>query len=279
MTEKIYIEREPRVKCFLGDQDPEKVQAFESEVRRAWKFIPEEDEVRRQDVILSNIGPAVHVELSCQDPKTQETSSKLLDLIVKIYGESRSPLELLQVLLQQKQGPDDVVAYSHRLKRLFTALTRRQLQLGEVAQSEQTLRDQFILGLSDLHLRRTLKERVKVVKDVSFQAIRETAREYVEDTEGPGFAAAALAQCPKRHTSEPKNSAPPAMVEVLPQLLTFMGSMQTAMEGVISRLDKMGGPSDAPVKNKGPPRRDFICYGCGEKGHYKRNCPKAKPQL
>ena len=249
MAEKVYIEREPQVRCFLGDRDPERVLAFESEVKRAWKFISEDDETRRLDIILSHIGPAVRVELSCRDPESQETASKLLDLIVKVYGESRSSLELLQVLLQQKQASDDLRTYSHRLKRLFDALTRLQLELGEVVQPETTLRDQFIVGLTDLYLKRELKEKVKLLRNLSFAAIRETALEYAQDMGDSSFAAAATVNGIKSTRVDPVTPS-------YPQWSTEMSNLKATLDSMMTRLTSKQGGSTQAAKANLPPRSE-----------------------
>ena len=266
----IYIEKESRIRPFYG----ERVLEFEEDVRRAWKSLGD-DNARKLDVITSNLSPAVKVELSCHDQTSQTDPEELLKLVISIYGESRSSLQLLNALLQQQQQTgEDVRSFSQRLKTQFDALVRRQEQLKEATQPETTLRDQFILGLKDVGLRRLLRQTLKTNKAASFQVIRAAALDYVLEGDDACLAAAAATQSVGVQPSQ--QGACSSVEETIPQLVQAITSMQTVMAGMMAKMDRL--LDDRPVA---PPRRDLRevrCYGCNEKGHYRRNCPKAKPQ-
>ena len=271
MAEKvIYIEKECRIRPFFG----ERVLEFEEEIRRAWKGLGE-DNVRKLDVITSNLSPAVKVELSCHDQTAQTDPEQLLKLVISIYGESRSSLQLLNSLLQQQQQPgEDVRSFSHRLKTQFDALVRRQEQLEEAVQPESTLRDQFMLGLRDVGLRRLLRQTLKTNKTASFQAIRAAALDYVLEGDDACLATAAATQSAGVQPSQATTCS--SLEETIPQLVQAITSMQTVMAGMMAKMDRL--LDDRPVV---PPRRnprEDRCYGCNEKGHFRRNCPKARPQ-
>ena len=276
-VERVYVEREHRVRTFLGDRDEDKVQSFEADVRRAWRRLPADDPESKKDVILDNIGPAVRLELGCLDPADQEDPEKLLQLIVTTYGESRSPHQLLRVLLDAHQQPaEDIRSFSHRLKSDFDRLVRRQKQLGVAEEKDSTLREQFVLGTRDVQLRRILRENVRGDADITFRTLRDTAVSYSDDTCGMATAAAAV-------------SANSELLDALKLLTTQNQMMQQRLESFEEQLSRMSAERP-PARGTEPqfhrrqdqPRRQFpprgACYLCREPGHFKRDCPKARPQ-
>ena len=140
---RVYVDRVPSVRHFDGEDGPLRVLEFEEEVQIAWSFIGE-DPTRRRHLILENIGPVVKAELRCRDHVADETPQQLLDLIVKAFGEKRSPLRLLQVVLEQRQSTGEVHAFSLRLKHHFDNLIRRQVQLKQTPMGDHWVRDMFI---------------------------------------------------------------------------------------------------------------------------------------
>ena len=273
-VERVYIEREPRIRPFLGDRDEEKVTAFVTEVKRSWRRIPETDVDARFDIIRDNLGPDVLVELDCQDPTDQSTPEKLLKLIIKVYGETRSPHQLLRVLLEQHQTPgEDIRAFSHRLKLDFDRLVRRQVQLELPEESDNTIREQFVLGVRDVHLRRVLREKIRSTPLTTFRALRDIAVSYADDTCGVTTAAAAAV------------SANSELLEAMKLLTTQNQLMQQRLEQFEEKLSLLQQPTQQrpalPDHRRQDQRRprNGACYGCGERGHFRRDCPKARPHL
>ena len=177
MEHVVYIEV-PRVSCFTGCDGPHHALEFEEQVRRAWTVIGTNPTLRRQ-LILSNVGPVVRDELRCQDPDAQKTPEELLELILEVFGETRSPIQLLQVLLEQRQSKGEFRAFSIRLRQHYDALIRRQRQLKQAPLEEFWVRDMLVQGSSDVDLRRHLQERIRVSPDMSFYAVRQVALDYL----------------------------------------------------------------------------------------------------
>ena len=245
-VERVFIEREHHVRTFLGDRDEDKVLSFEADVRRAWRRLPVNDKEACRDVILDHIGPAVRLELGCLDPSEQDDPEELLRLIVSTYGESRSPHQLLRVLLDDHQQPgEDIRSFSHRLKADFDRLVRRQAQLGLAEEEDSTLRDQFVLGTRDVQLRRILREQVREKGDITFRMLRDTAVSYADDTFGVTTAAAV--------------SVNSELLDAIKLLTTQNQQMQQRLESFEEKLAKMssaqGQQSPQPPRHQDPPRR------------------------
>lgn len=282
VIERVYIQRDVKVRTFLGDHSLDRVQGFEEDVRRAWKSIPKEDEVRRLDVILDHIGPSVALELSCQDPASQKDPEELIKLILKIYGESRSPHQLLKVLLDIHQQSDDVRTFSQLLKQSYDQLVRRQAQLKLSTEPDKTLREQFVLGIRDLDLKRRLKEKVRQDSNVSFLTLRDLALDYIEDTEGVSVSSAPVVAAPDLSK----------ISEQLQQLMTQNEQLMTQNEELRKRVANIeenqtsaskshhqtGSQGSHNKKRLQNFKKSMTCYGCGERGHFRRECPKGRPQ-
>ena len=181
------MDRVPSVRYFPGGydgDDPLRVLEFAEEVRTAWHVVGE-DSARRRRLVLENVGPIVKLELSCRDHIAQETPEQLLDLIVQSFGETRSPLQLLQVVLEQRQSTGKVLDFSHRLKHHFDNLIRRQVQLKQKPMEAYWVRDMFIQGLRDVELRRHLRLMVVGNPDITFFVIREAALFYLDQDDVP----------------------------------------------------------------------------------------------
>ena len=111
------------------------------------------------------------------------------------------------------------------------------------------MRDQFILGLSDLHLKRTLKEKVKFSQNLSFAAIRETAIEYVHDMGDSSLAVAAPVKCMKGTSLD---AATPSS----PQWSTEMSNLKATFDSMMARLTPKEGESTQARKANRPPRSE-----------------------
>ena len=310
--ERVFIEREVKIRTFLGDRNADRVLGFEEDVRRAWRSISEADLARRLDVILDHVGPSVHLELSCHDAAIQKDPESLLQLIVKVFGESRSPHQLLRVLLDLHQQSDDVRSFSHLLKQSFDRLVARQKQLSMPAEPDTTLREQFVLGLRDVDLRRKLKEKVRQTPTVSFIALRDLALDYIEDTEGVSVSAAPVVAdptpSPMTQLLEQLVASNNQLMEANRQLMASHEEIQRKLSGFElsqARLQQQmttinAAPSSCSpqTSSHGPPpqtasqgpfsrsqqkqqgyKKSMSCYGCGERGHFRRECPKARPQV
>ena len=161
------------------------------------------------------------------DPSEQEDPEKLLQLIISTYGESRSPHQLLRVLLDAHQQPgEDVRSFSHRLKSDYDRLVRRQKQLGVYEENDSTLREQFVLGTRDVQLRRILREKVREKDDITFRTLRDTAVSYADDTCGMATAAAVV-------------STNSELLDALKLLTTQNQQMQQQLESYEEQLARM----------------------------------------
>ena len=64
----VILQREVKITKLMGyEEEPEKVETFIKEVRRAWELTPGITEARRLDFVKDNVGPIVRDEITCMN--------------------------------------------------------------------------------------------------------------------------------------------------------------------------------------------------------------------
>ena len=174
---RISLNREKTIRRFYGDEDDvgEAVEEWQEEIRRAWTTQGlEKDE--KLGLLKSCIGPLVKAELRAASQDDREDPEKALNLIVREFGEERSPTELLQHLLSLFQEPEEKIrTYANRLQAAFDALNRREVALGDRPTEEKVLVQHFLSSVRDPVLASTLRERLHQNKGLKFRDLREVA--------------------------------------------------------------------------------------------------------
>ena len=176
----VILQREVKITKLMGyEEEPEKVETFIKEVRRAWELTPGITEARRLDFVKDNVGPIVRDEITCMDADL--TAEQVLDELRSVFGEKRSPAQLRDVLrgTRQLQG-EQVRRFSHRVKAAHTALVSRQKALGVTQDKEDTLVEQLIDGIRCPTLSRYLQEQ-QVKLGSKFRDLREIAIRWTRD--------------------------------------------------------------------------------------------------
>ena len=181
-VEPVYIiQREVQVKRFHGGEPHHTAEAFEEEIRRAWKTNRVTTTEAKHEMLLANIGPSVRTELRCH--VLNDDPEATLEKIIEIYGERRTPAQLLQEFYRLQQFPGEPVReYSHRLLTAFETIQARCRRLSIPEQDTSTLRDQFANSLQDQVLGKILREKVNDEPAITFRSLRETAIRWTEDS-------------------------------------------------------------------------------------------------
>ncbi len=255
----VWVHREQNIRKFFGEPGEYPAEDFKAEVERSWRAQPCLTPQQKMDLIWSNIGPSVQAELRCQDLETQEDPVKAMTKIIEIFGERRSPSQLLQRLyaLQQWTG-ESVRSYSHRVSSAYQALTKRQAALGEAGYPDSIARDHFQQSLTDPILVKMLREKICHTPSLRFKDIREVAIRW-GDEDPPHQQASAS-------TNLIRTPAPAARDE-LKELKETVADLTQKLDSLISFQTQQG-------NNQGPrhTRKPVKCYNCGREGHIRRFC-------
>ena len=159
----VYILAQPvEIRQFYGDEvDRSRILQFKSEVLQAWEVQPHLSTKRKLDMIVQYVGPEVRQEIACMDEVTAADPLKVLNALVGIFGDRRSPPVLLQEFLSTKQRTGETARrFSYRVKTAFDALVNRQRFLSVEVTMETLLTDHFVENLNSGLLRSYLRERM-----------------------------------------------------------------------------------------------------------------------
>ena len=285
------IERERVISRFYGDDSAAALE-FEDEIKRAWENMAPTDTRRKLEFITSNIGPIVKDEINCMSQADRADPVKVLNHIVKTFGERRSPTELLEVLVTLRQSSGETVRrYSHRCKAAFDDLVRRQKAVAEAPYPESLLTSHFVKSVKDRHLARTLRAKINETSTaMSFQQIREAAIHWDDEEDEVGASVSAISHKPSTYPTT-HTPAPPSPIpsSADPELKAMMLAMMERMDKL---LEKSVHPSQRPSQH--PPQfpqhpsslgapfnpqsgrhrggKTLLCFRCNQPGHFAREC-------
>ena len=201
------------------------------------------------------------------DPATTQDPDALLSKILSVFGDNRDPTEILRQLLSLKQNPGESVrAYSHRLKRQFDMLVKRQRALEQQpVYTEVLLRDHFWRSVSDSVLSRVLETELHRTPTMSFLDVREAAIRWGRDDHLAPPAAV-------HHVSTPSPD---------PTKSNANAGLEALLTTLIDKIDKLAEAKSAPPA-KPPAYRSAndhvdsqgrrLCFKCNKPGHLRRQC-------
>lgn len=240
--------------------------------------------------ILNSLEGEARREVQAAPAVTRTTAQAIFDFLSGQYGDA-TPVAILRTqFFNCKQGLRQTIrAFTLQLREQFTRLKGRQDHgLGG---EEGLLRDQFLLGLREGPVRQSLRIQLRRNPDLSFEDLRQEAlaleRDHTEGVEPSTCMAASAPAGPplpavldwkqvlreelKRDVREQMNELANSFKEELRREHVHPLPRERAYSAE-SRL-----PERRPVTSRGPrfqwdEQGRPICHGCGEPGHYFRQC-------
>lgn len=236
-------------------------------------------EVQKVSALVSNLDGEAKREVLALPAAQRATSEQILTFLKGIYGDIASLATLRSQFFTRKQRTDENVRqYALALQELSNRLENR----GDGTTRGNILRDQFILGLLDVGLRRELRGMVRAAPDSSFLEVKQEAILRADEFGEVRQAVAATVQL-KPAPDKAK------LVEEIKQevFLQLKGEIKEMVAGMInevregvqnllpnsesarSRYESRGGrKSSDQFDHQGRP----ICRRCKQVGHIERRC-------
>ena len=270
-TRAVYVmQPEPVIKKFYGTGEAGLAEDFVEEVSQAWSVHPHQTAAWRLGTIKSNIGPVVKAELEVHTDLNKDPA-KVLERILEVFGERRSPRQLTRLLHDtcQREG-ESVRTFSHRLVGIFNILKRRQRALNVGEAEDSILLEHFVESLRDPVLSSTMRERLSDNPTVDFRTLRDRAIQWSGEGTSNGHASSSAVTVDKDLQQENKR-----LVAQLEKQQKRMDDFMSSMSSMMERLTTGVTPSplhQGPPRNRG--RGPFLCFSCKEPGHFARDCTK-----
>ena len=279
----VILQREVKISKLMGfEEEPEKVDTFVKEVRRAWELTPGITEARRLDLVKDNVGPIVRDEIACMDADL--TAEQVLEELRSVFGEKRSPVQLRDVLRSTRQlEGEQVRRFSHRVKAAHTALVSRQKALGGTQDKEDTLVEQLIDGIQCPTLSRYLQEQ-QVKLGSKFRDLREIAIRWTRD-ELPSSPVSVNVQSVAAQKDAERDQHLDMLDRQVTALLGSVGELTTAVKDMATGMTAIKdlvvekGSSGRPAWRQNQSSGlnaagQRVCYRCQSPHHMVAACPR-----
>ncbi len=242
--------------------------------------------------ILNSLEGEARREVQAAPEATRATAQDVFDFLPGQYGDATPVAVLRTQFFNCKRGPRQTLrAFALRLREQFTRLKRRRDHgLGG---EETLLRDQFLLGLREGPVRQSLRVQLRRDPELMFEDLRREALALELDhaeTADPSVCMAASG------TSSSTSSGPSDWKQTLrAELMKDVREQMTELSKTLLEEFRWERPNPLPLPrersysdgSQNPGRRPFrpagprfqwdeqgrpICNGCGEPGHYRRQC-------
>ena len=304
--QKIILAREKNIRAFYGGES--ELKSFEEDLYRRWEEDPDSTLGERVQDILDHVGPEVREEIMMHDDRLRQDPYELLKLLYRLYCK-KSLSERMSEFYSCRQGMhENVMSYSRRLHRIAEGVRYRQ-NLDSLAPLEETVeRDVFITGLTDITLKKRLKESVYKEEADSFLDIRNEAVRWEETDDHHVMAAPARAQVSSPLSTSLDNAgASPMSLDAMIAKITegvtkevrgLKDEMKEENKKLAKRIENLemkinpqpynnrGRANDRSFRGRGRGKRlqtrqagpNDQCWGCKEYGHFQYQCGQGNDQ-
>lgn len=190
----------------------------------------------------------------------QRTLEDLARVLENTYGPTTYPGTLRYMFFQRIQLEwEDIPRYANALQILLEQACRRGEQLASMASRDLVLRDQFVMGLRDPYLNRSLRDLLRMNPALTFAEVKheaiERSRGPTEETETYTTACRAMygTSTPNSDTEELKQMVADLQKQVLQLTLDRQADRQARQQ------------SSRPMGK---------CWTCGDPRHRANRCPQ-----
>lgn len=263
------------VSTFYGGADDHGllVEEFAMQLKALWRSCHLSNE-QQLSSIMQYSGPDVRLEIRNLSEAIRQDPRRVLDELVKIFGDCRHPHELARSFYGQRQRQGEgVQLFANRLQRAYEKLVRREAALGEPETPAVRLRQQFIAGINDPSLQGTLGDKVTSNPELSFVEVRKVAIAWASYGTGPEEPARAAAVLPPFDVPARSAAVTPAAADPSAELVALRAEVAALTKLV---KDNLVLPRSQLPASDDRSRGGKSCLYCGKSGHLEVECFKKK---
>ncbi|XP_076464318.1 uncharacterized protein LOC143296333 [Babylonia areolata] len=210
----------PTLPVFTGESGEMSAEDFNLEVKRVLTAYPMGDEMAAY-FVYSHLQGTARRELMLRDLEETNTPEKVINILLRVFGDGRHITTLLSTFFSREQLPEEsTLDYSHALRSM--GRTIRMKSTG--ALTAEMLRDHFIDGLQNPLLKRELRHILRKEPQTTFIQVRDEAVRLQQELE----------------EDQRQQQAREQMAQLGEQLLLLqesVRSMQEEIKGFVSQRD------------------------------------------
>ena len=283
-TIKVKVPKERRLRKYEGVRDDRQLEDWIADATRA---VQGQDPPDAVDFLVYHLEGAAKDEVRLRPPEEWATPGELFHILRTSFREQLTGTQALRKFFERRQRDRESVRdFAHSLMALLSRVQR--LDPAAVADKDKVLRDQFVENLRDGTLRREVRRWTRDNPSKTFQDVREEVQQWTDDDEPPARRVraqeASLAGPQEFACSESKSSVGNEKLiadlvagqrvladglskqqEILTRHIHEQGQALAKQQEVLTQL---------MAKMESKPGKPGRCYGCGQPGHYRWNCPE-----
>lgn len=204
------------------------------------------------------------------------TLDDLVRVLENSYGQTTYPGTLRNHFFRRTQLEwEDIPQYANALQVLMEKIYERGESMLGTSPRETILRDQFVVGLRDQYLNRTLQDLVRMNPKLTFQ---ETKREAIERTRNL-VTEKMTENVTCRQMGEEQERQKGVKERERMEETEDLREMVKTLQEQLNRLTLEGGTRQPEGRGRrgGQGRQESRCWTCGELGHRAVRCPQRHP--
>lgn len=272
----IYIPRDRKLPEFSGcGSKPGElsIEEWVTSMKSAFQVmrVPTEDRV---ELVKQHLKDEAKATVKFMMDEKEETVDNIFSVLRDTYGDKVPIGTRLKDFYDRAQNAGETIrSYAYDLRERLNRVQRREP--NRVADVENVLKEQLVLGLRDDFLRREMKRRLKSEPGLTFVQLMQAAIIWSEEEE-------TQTSSNVRSSTRARGVVNVTAAQDAPSALS-LEKLHEAIQKIAARQEELyqavygkGRNKPQPSQPKKQPLKDsegrYICYSCGEPGHTSRYC-------
>lgn len=286
---KVTVPREKKFGRYNGTRDDRVLEDWIADAERAVRAQQDGEAV---DSLIFHLEGVAKEEVKLRPTSQWSTPAGVFKILRETFSEQLTHMQALRKFFARKQlERESVHDFAHSLMVLLARVER--LATEEVPEKDKMLKEQFVENLRDPTLRRDIKRWVRDHPDTSFQDVRLELHRYMEEDCTTSRRPVAAVREVTQEEEEPllcgEVRGTKTNQKVLSDLITgqkvLAEELQKQQRTLVSHIEQQRRVLEQQqqtvnrlLESMALRPRPTGCFGCGEEGHYRKDCPKVASQ-